>query len=114
MFCRYSDDTIRAVEMLDSDEKIDLDLIVSLIRHIVLNEDVSRRLRGCFRLWFSWESRPVRLGQIDGSAFIYISSLAKTASSEPEQSGKKQQLLFALLTAIRWRSCVCVCVGANF
>lgn len=41
MFCRYSDDTIRAVEMLDGDEKIDLDLIVSLIRHIVLNEDVS-------------------------------------------------------------------------
>lgn len=41
MFCRYSDDTIRTVEMLDSEEKIDLDLIVALIRHIVLNEDVS-------------------------------------------------------------------------
>ncbi|XP_075892371.1 ATP-dependent DNA/RNA helicase DHX36 [Nelusetta ayraudi] len=36
---RYSDDTISAVEMLDGDEKIDLDLIVSLIRHIVLNEE---------------------------------------------------------------------------
>lgn len=41
MFCRYSDDTIRAVEVLDNEEKIDLDLIVALIRHIVLNEDVS-------------------------------------------------------------------------
>lgn len=27
--------------MLDNDDKIDLDLIVALIRHIVLNEDVS-------------------------------------------------------------------------
>lgn len=45
MLCRYSDDTIRAVEMLDSEEKIDLDLIVSLIRHIVLNEDVSENHR---------------------------------------------------------------------
>ncbi|TNN01734.1 hypothetical protein fugu_011116 [Takifugu bimaculatus] len=35
---RYSDDTVQAVEMLDSDEKIDLQLIVSLIRHVVLNE----------------------------------------------------------------------------
>lgn len=36
---RYSDDTINTLVMLDSDEKIDLDLIVSLIRHIVLNEE---------------------------------------------------------------------------
>uniref|UniRef100_A0A7N6BDQ6 ATP-dependent DNA/RNA helicase DHX36 n=1 Tax=Anabas testudineus TaxID=64144 RepID=A0A7N6BDQ6_ANATE len=36
---RYSDNTIAALEMLDNDDKIDLDLIVALIRHIVLNED---------------------------------------------------------------------------
>lgn len=41
MFRRYSDDTIEAVETLDSDEKIDLELIASLIRQIVLNEGVS-------------------------------------------------------------------------
>ncbi|XP_054901731.1 ATP-dependent DNA/RNA helicase DHX36 [Poeciliopsis prolifica] len=35
---RYSDGTIEAVEMLDTDEKIDLELILALIRHIVLNE----------------------------------------------------------------------------
>uniref|UniRef100_A0A3B3WVP6 RNA helicase n=1 Tax=Poecilia mexicana TaxID=48701 RepID=A0A3B3WVP6_9TELE len=35
---RYSDSTIEAVEMLDTDEKIDLELILALIRHIVLNE----------------------------------------------------------------------------
>ncbi|KAF1394139.1 hypothetical protein PFLUV_G00023410 [Perca fluviatilis] len=36
---RYSDNTIEALEMLDNDEKIDLELIVALIRHIVLNEE---------------------------------------------------------------------------
>uniref|UniRef100_A0A3Q3J847 RNA helicase n=1 Tax=Monopterus albus TaxID=43700 RepID=A0A3Q3J847_MONAL len=36
---RYSDSTIAALEMLDSDDKIDLELIVALIRHIVLNEE---------------------------------------------------------------------------
>lgn len=41
MFYRYSDDTIEAVETLDSDDKIDLELIASLIRQIVLNEGVS-------------------------------------------------------------------------
>lgn len=41
MFYRYSDDTIETVEMLDSDDKIDLELIASLIRQIVLNEGVS-------------------------------------------------------------------------
>lgn len=41
LFCRYSDDTISTVETLDSDEKIDLELIVALIRHIVQNEEVS-------------------------------------------------------------------------
>lgn len=40
LICRYSDDTISALEMFD-DEKIDLDLILALIRHIVLNEEVS-------------------------------------------------------------------------
>lgn len=40
VFDRYSDDTIEALEMLDNDEKIDLGLIVALIRHIVLNEQV--------------------------------------------------------------------------
>ncbi|XP_017280214.1 ATP-dependent DNA/RNA helicase DHX36 [Kryptolebias marmoratus] len=35
---RYSDSTIQALEMLDGDEKIDLELILALIRHIVLNE----------------------------------------------------------------------------
>ncbi|KAK2912420.1 ATP-dependent DNA/RNA helicase DHX36 [Channa argus] len=36
---RYSDSTIAALEMLDNDDKIDLELIVALIRHIVLKED---------------------------------------------------------------------------
>ncbi|KAF7653747.1 hypothetical protein LDENG_00078630 [Lucifuga dentata] len=36
---RYSDNTIKVMEMLDNDEKIDLELIVTLIRHIVLNEE---------------------------------------------------------------------------
>lgn len=35
---RYSDSTIETLEMLDNDEKIDLELILALIRHIVLNE----------------------------------------------------------------------------
>lgn len=38
---RYSDSVIEALEILDGDEKIDLDLILALIRHIVLNEGVS-------------------------------------------------------------------------
>lgn len=41
MFHRYSDDTIEAVETLDSDDKVDLELIVSLIRQIVLSDGVS-------------------------------------------------------------------------
>lgn len=41
IFHRYSDNTIEALEMLDSDEKIDLELILALIRYIVLNEEVS-------------------------------------------------------------------------
>ncbi|XP_047449479.1 ATP-dependent DNA/RNA helicase DHX36 [Mugil cephalus] len=36
---RYSDNTIEALEMLDGDEKIDLELILALIRYIVLNEE---------------------------------------------------------------------------
>uniref|UniRef100_A0A667Z8V9 ATP-dependent DNA/RNA helicase DHX36 n=1 Tax=Myripristis murdjan TaxID=586833 RepID=A0A667Z8V9_9TELE len=36
---RYSDNTIEVLEMLDNDEKIDLELIMALIRHIVLNEE---------------------------------------------------------------------------
>ncbi|XP_030259440.1 ATP-dependent DNA/RNA helicase DHX36 [Sparus aurata] len=36
---RYSDSTIEAVEMLDNDDKIDLELILALIRHIVLNDE---------------------------------------------------------------------------
>ena len=44
MFFRYSDNTIETLELLDNDEKIDLELIVALIRHIVLKEEVS-----CFR-----------------------------------------------------------------
>ncbi|KAL2095688.1 hypothetical protein ACEWY4_007836 [Coilia grayii] len=36
---KYSDSTIDAMEMMDDDDKIDLDLIVALIRHIVMNED---------------------------------------------------------------------------
>lgn len=36
---RYSDNTIKALEMLDNDDKIDLELILALIRHIVLNEE---------------------------------------------------------------------------
>lgn len=38
---RYSDDTIYALEKFDEDEKIDLELILALIRHIVLNDEVS-------------------------------------------------------------------------
>ncbi|CAK6963498.1 ATP-dependent DNA/RNA helicase DHX36 [Scomber scombrus] len=36
---RYSDRTIEALEILDSDEKINLELVMALIRHIVLNEE---------------------------------------------------------------------------
>ncbi|XP_072551465.1 ATP-dependent DNA/RNA helicase DHX36 [Salminus brasiliensis] len=36
---RFSDSTIDALEMMDEDDKINLDLIVALIRHIVMNED---------------------------------------------------------------------------
>lgn len=36
---RYSDKTIEALEILDGDEKIDLELIMALIRHIVLKEE---------------------------------------------------------------------------
>ncbi|XP_054474283.1 ATP-dependent DNA/RNA helicase DHX36 isoform X2 [Anoplopoma fimbria] len=36
---RYSDNTIETLEMLDNDDKIDLELIVALIRHIVLKEE---------------------------------------------------------------------------
>lgn len=41
--CRYSAGTIDALEMMD-DDKVDLDLIAALIRHIVLEEEV----RFCF------------------------------------------------------------------
>lgn len=44
LFYRYSDNTIAALEILDNDDKIDLDLIVALIRRIVLSEDVSLTL----------------------------------------------------------------------
>lgn len=37
--CRYSPSTIDALEMMD-DDKVDLDLIAALIRHIVLEEEV--------------------------------------------------------------------------
>lgn len=37
--CRYSASTIDALEMMD-DDKVDLDLIAALIRHIVLEEEV--------------------------------------------------------------------------
>lgn len=50
IFYRYSDNTIAALEMLDNDDKIDLDLIVALIRHIVLSEDVSLTLF----VWFQY------------------------------------------------------------
>ncbi|KAL0973520.1 hypothetical protein UPYG_G00205200 [Umbra pygmaea] len=36
---RYSDRTIDVLKMMDDDDKIDLDLIVELIRHIVLSEE---------------------------------------------------------------------------
>ncbi|KAM4566225.1 ATP-dependent DNA/RNA helicase DHX36 [Odontesthes bonariensis] len=36
---RYSNSTVEALEMLDSDEKIDLHLILALIRHIVVNDE---------------------------------------------------------------------------
>ncbi|XP_051580749.1 ATP-dependent DNA/RNA helicase DHX36-like isoform X1 [Myxocyprinus asiaticus] len=36
---RYSDSTIDVLEMMNDDDKINLDLIVALIRHIVMNDD---------------------------------------------------------------------------
>ncbi|XP_053479622.1 LOW QUALITY PROTEIN: ATP-dependent DNA/RNA helicase DHX36 [Ictalurus furcatus] len=36
---RFSDGTVDTLEMMDEDDKINLELIVALIRHIVLNED---------------------------------------------------------------------------
>ncbi|XP_049580651.1 ATP-dependent DNA/RNA helicase DHX36 [Syngnathus scovelli] len=36
---KYSESTIAALETLDGDDKIDLDLIVALIRHIVLSDE---------------------------------------------------------------------------
>ncbi|MFT7803156.1 ATP-dependent RNA helicase DHX36 [Arapaima gigas] len=36
---RYSDSTIEVLEMMDDDDKIDLSLIVELIKHIVLHEE---------------------------------------------------------------------------
>ncbi|KAK0141144.1 ATP-dependent RNA helicase DHX36 [Merluccius polli] len=36
---KYSDNTIEVLEMLDNDDKIDVELILALIRHIVLQED---------------------------------------------------------------------------
>ncbi|XP_016118543.1 ATP-dependent RNA helicase DHX36-like, partial [Sinocyclocheilus grahami] len=36
---RYSDSTTDALEMMDDDDKINLQLIVALIRHIVMKED---------------------------------------------------------------------------
>ncbi|XP_016408989.1 ATP-dependent DNA/RNA helicase DHX36 [Sinocyclocheilus rhinocerous] len=36
---RYSDSTTDALEMMDDDDKINLELIVALIRHIVMKED---------------------------------------------------------------------------
>uniref|UniRef100_A0A8C7U9B2 RNA helicase n=1 Tax=Oncorhynchus mykiss TaxID=8022 RepID=A0A8C7U9B2_ONCMY len=36
---KYSDRTIDVLEMMDDDDKIDLDLIVQLIRHIVLSQE---------------------------------------------------------------------------
>lgn len=41
MIGRYSDSTTDALEMMDDDDKINLELIVALIRHIVMKEDVS-------------------------------------------------------------------------
>lgn len=37
--CRYSASTVDALEMMD-DDKVDLDLIAALIKHIVLEEEV--------------------------------------------------------------------------
>ncbi|CAL8352958.1 unnamed protein product [Lota lota] len=36
---KYSDSTVEVLEMLDNDEKIDVELILALIRHIVLQEE---------------------------------------------------------------------------
>lgn len=41
MWNRYSDSTIETLEVLDSDDKIDLELILALICHIVRSEGVS-------------------------------------------------------------------------
>lgn len=37
--CKYSASTIDALEMMD-DDKVDLDLVAALIKHIVLEEEV--------------------------------------------------------------------------
>lgn len=59
MIYRYSDTTIEALEILDRDEKIDLDLILALIRYIVLNEEVSLAFHAQFQLQLvlNWPNR---------------------------------------------------------
>lgn len=44
-FDRYSASTVDVLEMMD-DDKVDLNLIAALIRHIVLEEEVSLLLFG--------------------------------------------------------------------
>lgn len=48
VFYRYSDNTIETLEVLDNDDKIDLELVMALIHHIVRYEEVSLNLG----VWF--------------------------------------------------------------
>lgn len=58
MILRYSSSTIDALEMMD-DDKIDLDLIATLIRYIALEEEVSFSL---FSRYYSPFHLPVTMG----------------------------------------------------
>lgn len=79
MFYRYSDNTIETLEMLDDDDKIDLELILALIRHIVLKEEVSdvcqMTLVGFLQLSLRWKARSVCITDACHSHWISIHGL---------------------------------------
>lgn len=73
MCFRYADGVIEALEILDGDEKIDLNLILALIRHIVLNERVSVVFSMVFSTVFLREEIcPLEEDYISGS-LLYLS-----------------------------------------
>ena len=76
VICRYSDNTIEVLEMLDEDDNIDLDLILALITHIVTKEEVSFTPEDylCFNQWgskFHLVSVGLRLRTLLSSGLIY-------------------------------------------